>query len=88
MHCVSVLKFDFLKIEFQKNRALNKFQSSDGCSSNVAKTYLEFINHKIKFYGKLDFLKIEFQNKVSLLNILKNKGKISFSLTFGKFDVI
>ena len=71
MHCVSVLKFDFLKIEFQKNRALNKFQSSDGCSSNVAKTYPELNNHKIKFYGKLDFLKIEFQNKDTMFNSFK-----------------
>ena len=71
MYCVSVLKFDFLKIEFQKNRALNKFQSSNGCSSNVVKTYLELDNHKIKFYGKLDFLKIEFQNKDMMLNSFK-----------------
>ena len=71
MHCLSVLKFDFLKIEFKKNRALNKFQSFDGCSPNMAKTYLELDNHKIKFYVKFDFFKIEFQNKDTMLNSFK-----------------
>ena len=72
-HCVSISKFDFLKIEFQKNRAQSKFQSSNGCSSRVAKTYLKFDNHKIKFYEKLDFLKIEFQNKDTIFNSFKTR---------------
>ena len=72
MHCVTVLKFDFLKIEFQKNRALNKFQSFDGAPPTwQKKTYLELDNHKIKFYVKFDFLKIEFQNKDIMLNSFK-----------------
>ena len=73
MHYVSVLKFDFLKIVFQKNQALNKFQLFDGCSSNVVKTYLALDNHKIKFYGKLDFLKIEFQNNDMIFSSFKTR---------------